>query len=266
VTSVVSELLGEAKKVGLSNRRLSESEIEATVSSDSATDGEGCDLQDLVNSIHDSVTNLFKLSIALRRATPHDRYFKKHGSELCNFNPHFDIDYIWHKLGQGNPPIPSWLIERLGRANTQRREYFKYRELHRTKLGYVPEVTEIVVQKENQKDSMVPVGTLNTEEEGASLHSGHESVDKSVTVLASTTASSYHETKDLGTTPDEFETMSLVSYATSLGSEESYELRIPPMPKGSDGGSPFECPYCYTIQTIKGKREWRYFSFRNIPP
>ena len=48
------------------------------------------------------------------------------------------------------------------------------------------------------------------------------------------------------------------SYATSAGEEDiENERRVPDPPTESANGTPFNCPYCYTIQRIKHFRNWK---------
>ena len=129
-----------------------------------------------------------------------------------------------------------WLAERLGKANTRRREFLNYCQNHRKKLAYVaPDAPDI----DDSSQSIFTVHTAPT---------------------SSTTASAFLERCGFQQ-PDlenvDFETQSFTSYSTSIANKTKDKLRIPPQPKESLDEKPFECPYCYTIQVVKGVRAWR---------
>jgi hypothetical protein len=206
------------------------------------------ELQELFAAAADSITSLFELSMVLRNATPHDRYAK--AASIGTYDSHFDIDYIWHKFGPyARPSLTNseWLVERLGRANTRRREYLKYCEKHRDRLAYIPLGPKLDETRKLSeiRQNLVPVNADAT-----------RSVFSSPSILAPTTASTYIE-KLTAPIAEEFETQSMTSYATSVENTEEGNLNIPPRPRESESEKPFECPYCYTIQVAKNDRAWR---------
>lgn len=59
--------------------------------------------------------------------------------------------------------------------------------------------------------------------------------------------------------------ISQTSYAPSIfTSNES--LSVPNPPKESADENPFECPYCYLVIKIKGKKDWARHVFRDLTP
>src|SRR5271154_4185589 len=94
------------------------------------------ELRDLLNTVGTLKKELFKLSIVLRNPTPFDRYAK--AKSIGTYDTQFDIDYVRNKSPYLLRLGAEWLIERLGKANTRRREFLKYCEKHREKLAYVP--------------------------------------------------------------------------------------------------------------------------------
>lgn len=207
------------------------------------------ELRDLLTAVANSITGLFKLSIILRNATPVDRYAKAASNGA--YDSHFDIDYVWHKYPylRRTDSTNEWLIERLGKANTRRREYLKYRETHRKRLAFVPAASKLEEISERYPDQHAPPASHIDD----SARSGFKS-DMSPSILASTTASAYVERIH----QEDYEIQSMTSFALSLGREEEGKLSIPPRPKGSENERPFECPYCCTIQVVKGERAWRW--------
>lgn len=83
------------------------------------------------------------------------------------------------------------------------------------------------------------------------------------TVLTQTTASEFFGgNAEFEVESDSGQTQT--SYATSVGIEGS--LSIPPLPKESQGGRPFECSYCFTIVSVKNSRSWRKHILRDLQP
>ncbi|KAK3361346.1 hypothetical protein B0T24DRAFT_685015 [Lasiosphaeria ovina] len=106
--------------------------------SDSSSSSDGADkhpvpkseLEQVTTDITEVVDCLLRLSVALRNPAPHDRFAR---SKLTDTSPYeaFDIEYVKSMLARHT--YDQDFIERLGKANSHRRLYFKYRESHRDK-------------------------------------------------------------------------------------------------------------------------------------
>lgn len=190
--------------------------------------------------------------MVLRRATPRDRYAK--AASVGTFNPQFDIDYVWHKFPYARQ-LGDWLINRLGKANCRRREFFKYCKEHRQKLG-TPASSKGGERKHLNK-SRGPREGLSVARFN-SLAKTLVSSEPSTSNPTPTTASDYIEDFTEPMQVEESDERSVTSYATSIMVQEHDGLAFPPRPKESASGRPFECPFCYEIQEIKSERAWRY--------
>jgi hypothetical protein len=207
------------------------------------------ELRDLLNAISNSITCLFKLSLVLRNPTPVDKYAK--AASIGTYDSHFDVDYVWHKYPylRRTDSSNEWLIERLGKANTRRREYFKYCEMHRKRLAFVPAVLKRDRVREEYSEQQ-SVSSPHMDDPPRTAYTS----DMSPSIQATTTASTYVERiKD----EEDYERQSTTSFATSLGHEKEGKLKMPPQPQGSENAQPFECKLCYTIQIVKGQSAWR---------
>jgi hypothetical protein len=198
------------------------------------------ELQELMAAISDFTTGLYRISMVLRKATPRDRYSK--AASAVAFLPDFDIDYVRNKF----PTANTWLIERLGKANARRREYFKYCETHRQSLGSVP-----------SEDTPAPSGPRQgtRRDETATRSEGHFSFVPSTS--ASTYIEQYQRPGSDNMMVNHAEEVSVKSYAKSIVFPGNEGLTLPPPPKESENGSPFECPYCYMIQEVDNDHVWR---------
>ena len=185
----------------------------------------------------------------IRSASSGDRFTK--AKSACTLDSHFDIDYVWHKCPHARSSH-AWLIEHLGKANTGRREYFRYWDEHHKKLSQSsPGRNEQNKVKTHPSSEESPLTVMNRPEP-----SSFSSTRPPSTSISPTTASTYVETT-LDDKTEEFEVASDTTIATSLGRPVEDELCIPSRPKAALNGKPFECPFCYTIQVARNERSWR---------
>ncbi|KAJ4344276.1 hypothetical protein N0V95_006190 [Ascochyta clinopodiicola] len=118
--------------------------------SDSSSDGtnstirshpETCtsELAQLLANIAETTTCLMRLSIAVRTPAPHDQFKASKHIDLAHFEA-YDIQHVRGKF----PHAQEFLITRLGRAISRRRQYLRYREEHHERLGQgLPEEDEL---------------------------------------------------------------------------------------------------------------------------
>ena len=127
-----------------------------------------------------------------------------------------------------HPKTEEQISQRLGHAITRRRQYFGYRERHHRKLAEgIQRTTTGSVMSETIATDFV---THNMEFEETSSNSG----------------------------------ISQTSYAPSL--IDGGRVTIPPPPRESVGGKPFECPYCFFLIDVKTARSWNRHIFKDIKP
>ena len=216
---------------------LSDSEDE-----DSETDEdviETSDLQELFAAMKAANTNLMKMSLVIRNSPSRDDYLK--AATRYPFDPRWDIGHVKEKHGSENRHS-DWLLERLGKAITRRRQYLKYREEHHGKLSR--DWTE-----EGPKDA--------------------EADDEPAKTIAVTEATKYVE-NEAPNQPQGSEGGgsfgSQTSYeATIVGESTDIRLTVPPPPAMAfpeqgiafTFGEPFQCPFCYTEQIVKDKAAWK---------
>ncbi|KAH6959362.1 hypothetical protein DER45DRAFT_259235 [Fusarium avenaceum] len=186
------------------------------------------ELSQILLSIGESINCLFRLSVSIHNPFPHDRLKKSSSTDASHFEP-FDIDHVRTKFAMASDTI----TERLGKANSRRRQYFKYRELHHERLA-----------------------------SGLDDSEGH--------IAESTVASSLPPGLSLGdpTAPElrEAETESAISdtsYATS-GTRPG-QRKIPAFPAGAQD-RPFECPFCFIMISAPSKHLWKKHVFSDLCP
>ncbi|KAM7187261.1 hypothetical protein V8F33_011352 [Rhypophila sp. PSN 637] len=185
---------------------------------------------------------LLRLSVTIRNPAPHDHFKSRTGSSISSLYEEWDIKHAREKF----PKAAGSIVERLGKASAQRRQYLKYREDHTNRLaeGLVSDTA--------------------TSEFGGSVR------EKATTIASS--IPSYLKEGEAGT-PSSSAKLAGFSDSESIASRTSYaassaqtgQLRVPPLPKES-GLGPFKCPYCCLILAVDSKREWKKHVHRDLRP
>lgn len=187
------------------------------------------ELQQLHEEVVNIVDCLYQLSMLIRKPAQHDMLIGSRMSDMAQFE-FYDKEHVRNL----HPKTEEHLGQRLGRAITRRRKYLSYRERHHRKLeigieaaqGIQRTTTGSVMSETIATDLQTP----NIDFEDTSSNSG----------------------------------MSQTSYAPSL--VDGGRATIPPPPRDSVGGKPFECPYCFYLIDIKSTRLWTRHIFKDIKP
>jgi hypothetical protein len=207
--------------------------------SDSGTSGDAggsdfqsdTELKQLSASIKNTVTCLFRLSMAIRDPAPNTQSRSFITVDKSYFQNH-DIQHVESKF----PQAAGFLTERLGRAISGRRQYLSYREEHHQKL--VKNVQKI------------------GHEEPRTEHTTNSTEASPMPVL---------DQAKVNTVMDDsfdFDTLSQTSYATSVNAT----IRAPPLPKEAKTKEHFECPLCYMIVSIHTTAGWKQHVYRDLHP
>jgi hypothetical protein len=216
----LKELL-DTPDVGI--EEFSESEEDATPESE---------MQSIYHALHDTISNLFDMSVVIRRPAQHDRFLGIKRSDAVFYEP-FDKQHVKSKY----PNADESILDRLGSAISQRRAILRYRERHHHKLAQ----------------------GLNT-----LLGDDAESTRLSETVATEFFDPSEEEVKDAWETNSQ-SAVSQTSYAeTILHCGDG--IALPPRPKESADGNLFECPFCFEITSVKSDVSWARHVFSDLMP
>jgi hypothetical protein len=172
--------------------------------------------------IQETVRSLLRLSMTIENPAPRDRYLTARSTDVTHFEG-YDIENVRSKL----PNAPRYIVDRLGRANSCRRQFLKYSEGHRVRL----------------KAGL-------SEEVGQHIHGDHQS-----TIASSLPDAMKVEPPILLTSPEKDDAVSITSVATSA--PESQGLKVPHFPESATYDEEFECPLCYCIICISGWDRWK---------
>ncbi|KAJ2989830.1 hypothetical protein NUW58_g3267 [Xylaria curta] len=178
---------------------------------------------EITADIEDIIGCLLRLSVSIRNPAPHDHFMASKFIDTSYFEE-YDVEHVKAKLRHVDPA----LAYRLGKAISQRRQYFKYRETHHQKLMAGLDLDSRRSEAGVQSTVASSIPTALKDSESSSLRLEEE------------------ETSNSGA--------SQTSYATS--GPDSGRLKIPPLPKQASDG-PFECPYCYMMISVSTVIQWK---------
>lgn len=183
------------------------------------------ELNQIRSHISGVIDCLMRLSVTISNPAPHDRFKSRAGGQI-GYYEQWDVQHVWEKF----PKIDQRLTQRLGKALTQRRKYFKYREDHhcRLKQGLDDEDDGASKVQATTLASSVPLHLKDTGHAGLQLNLGDNDDDRSE--------------------------LSATSYAPSTVHQS--ELRVPPIPKEYVEG-PFLCPFCFVFIMVENRYEWK---------
>jgi hypothetical protein len=209
----------------------------------------------LILLVSDTITGLFRLIVVIQSATPRNRWLKALASNKNAFDDFYDIAHVGHKFPRLNRDEVIWLKQRLGKANCQRRQYFRYCREHRERKGRDKDLTQAgEAASVSRKDEAFPLQKPTQTELGRkSQASGEKPPSTLDQTNASTLVVAQLEQGDNASDSGRTET----SFATSLGNREIPDRsQIPDLKEVCKDDHPFECPFCCTILTIKSQRKW----------
>lgn len=204
---------------------------------------------------------LLKTSMLIRNASLRDRFKTALQRTPVTFMDHFDINHTQEKYPKLANPSSQWLVRRLGRAITMRRQFLRYCREHQDSLG-CHDYTEGEPGRKSRA-SPEPPGTkkrtgghLPLGAGGGTSQAGFTDPGTKASTLAACQLDAIRdEPEDDG--------ISYTSAAHSDFAQEDTVLELPSLrtltkdnPKAE-----FECPFCHIIQKFKREKEWRYVPF-----
>lgn len=186
------------------------------------------ELTQIMMEIVDIIDCLLRLSISVQNPAPHDRFTAAKYTDT-SFYEAIDVEHVRAKYSAATEE----LLERLGKANSHRRQYFKYRDAHHQKLAWGLDQLETNLQAgQSTVASSIP------------LHL--KTIDASGEIASSFSVLQEDQRSDTG--------YSQTSYATSTTASE--RLRVPNIPEAHSRG-PFECPFCFMMISVSTTYAWK---------
>ncbi|KAF8418438.1 hypothetical protein EV426DRAFT_707586 [Tirmania nivea] len=253
-------------------------ELDDNVSDSGSAASSDSPLSDFVFKLDDIaniISCLYNLSAAMRQPVPQDRLRKYAAIDLSHYE-FFDNLHVLEKFPNAKP----FLIQRLGNANTQRRQYFRYRFLHYEKIAKgVEQVRPATSVPETLYTDLHAVhrdADLAQDDYITSRRATNDDAAAAITAaITSTTISIVPKGAVVRTQPtlDIIETESdggqtAISYGTTMETGKVNLLKVPDPPNADHvfHGNAFQCPYCYSLIIVRNSRAWQRHVFRDLRP
>ena len=254
---------------------------EQSAESDSSDSSSGDDslnskteLEQILSDIKNIITYLFELAIIVRDPTPIDRFKKAERNENENKSAYtsWDIQHVRDKFDSSKKDRllereSPFLVRRLGKANTRRRQLFDYYEKHNSKLrhgvdAFTPLIEPEVVNADDFRTD--PDRSLSIKTYAKGIPDEDEIIQRAPSTIAptlgtQTTVATFLDSNveaDLDDN-DADDGLSETSSAASEGQTDEGGLEIPEAPAGALENKAFECPYCYEIIRAPSTTKWR---------
>ncbi|KAI1417942.1 hypothetical protein F5Y13DRAFT_199073 [Hypoxylon sp. FL1857] len=192
------------------------------------------ELDQISADVAEVVDCLLRLSVSIRNPAPHDRLKASARIDASPYNAH-DISHVAETFRLADPK----LVERLGKANSRRRQFFMYRASHHA----------ILSESLNADSNNSVLGKLSTVASSIPQHLKDNQLGVKSDPIDE------DELSESGITQ--------TSYATTLGG--SGRPRAPALPAEASKG-PFECPFCYTMISVSSRRAWKKHIFADLRP
>lgn len=178
------------------------------------TKDEETELKQLINFVKNSISCLLRISVIIQNPGPHGRFSNADKVDL-SFHQKWDERHVSEKFTS----IPEWMVVRLGKANTWRRQFLENRKSHSGKI--------------KNPRSFFDDGTTAVQSVPPEVRSSDQLL---------------YPVDDDGNT--------VTSYAETVTNDNL--LLVPTMPDQAKEGSPFECPFCFKIiGGIHNRIQWK---------
>lgn len=196
----------------------------------------------LIDLMNECMKALFRTGILVRREVTYDRFQRALQRSRFTFPEQFDANYVEQKYPKLRGGAGRALATRLGRANAKRRQFIKYGRDHRTRLRLDMDAYQEI------EPSIKATPSVNLEAPTERLSS------KATTFVMS--AENWNSGFLEAPKEDEDDSASLLTASTTFDSERS--LKLVSLADIGPEGKHFECPLCFTLQSFRTERAWRY--------
>ncbi|KAL8962304.1 MAG: hypothetical protein Q9193_001271 [Seirophora villosa] len=220
--------------------------------------------QMLFSSILEAIASLLKLSMFIRRSTRGNKFAKS--SNAQKYETQYDINHVRDRYPSASRS--PHLVERLGKANAQRRQWLSYQRRHRDKLAMPAALddpgTSFGLNSAAGRVEDIPQTPTSQREALSGPSIWTEEHKHPYSILSSTKASTFYENDERPREVIGTETSETSCSETGYG-DVGFETNLMPQPPPESADqSPFECPYCFSIIAITGNSSWRKHVFADL--
>jgi hypothetical protein len=205
-----------------------------------AQDSPRTEISELWLMVEEIITSLMKVSVLVRKSTKRNRFQHAIRAAAKVASPSvpttWDVDHIRHK----HPKLERnrWLLDRVGEANTHRRQFLLYAQDHGRRVAF---------------DQSGDFGSKSL------FSRPTQALTQATTVVKDERISSALANLDDYEGNDDASTTSPTTYATGRDDDGSTtRLRIVPLITVCPKGKPGVCPYCQGMVLFTGRKLWRW--------
>lgn len=202
--------------------------------------------------LNDLVGSLLRLSLIIQSSSRRGKFARS--SREKPYDTKFDISHVLESF-----PFAAkyqFLIERLGKANAQRRQWLAYRRNHRERLSSFD--GSAVDQVDNAPSHQAtPEAFSHADISSVVSFSTRPSIEVTMTDNSTTATTFYEDLQAQFNQNAGDESASDLSFsASSVSGRDKVPLEIPCMPAEAGSGEPFECPFCLVIVVVSDLQSW----------
>ncbi|KAK4695715.1 hypothetical protein P7C71_g2080, partial [Lecanoromycetidae sp. Uapishka_2] len=201
----------------------------ATETSSGASSAPTTESHLLYHSILEAITSLLKLSMFIRRSARGNKFVRSSAAQ--KYETQYDIIHVRDRYPYASEN--TFLIERLGKANAQRRQWLSYKKRHRDKLALAvyPEIEDLSSEQIpfSEVDTSTDMHDHGEEEDLRPFAQVPELEPDLATTLSSTKASTFYQRDERERAISETD-VSETSYSESRYGDIGQETNLVPQP------------------------------------
>lgn len=222
-------------------------------------------------SLEAVVRRLFTISSMIAKSTTRDKFARAEVNCRLQSYESYDIAHVREKLKKGVSPdneteeavrispgtgdqADLWLADRLGRANTKRRQFLAYSQSHREALNKKIASSNTRSERPDEGEQSADIQFPDKASAGKSVCFSEGIKSSIARTKASTIADMDPNLFDYGND----DARSCTTVASSIIDAQAFSgLKVPLLSHYSEVGEHFICPLCQTSQRFNGQAAWR---------
>jgi len=180
---------------------------------------------------------------------------------MSNYRP-FDVAIV-RQLSGNESEIPNYLINRLGDANTTRRQLLEYYKRHHEKIA-APDFQSLPSERRPQSlqvDTKTDQPSVTQHRAPTENDTGNEESPRRAAEAPTAVTTVYNSFRDAadGRSVADYTDTSYAATESAVGNKgKAIWIQVPRIPKhkNSDEEDPIQCPYCFGFIEISGRASW----------
>lgn len=203
-------------------------------------------------SLDDTLRRLFHLSSLITKSSTRDKFARAELKCKLQMYEAYDIEHVREKVAHAGGQADEILLQRLGKANTSRRQFIAYSRKHNAELSHAAQERDML--SEQGLLERVYTNTDDRESNGQSVIRSEMTKKSAAPTKASTLGLVDPNAFDYGLD----DARSCTTVATSIVDGRAFSgLKVPELAQYAKPGEHFICPLCQVVQHFNGQSAWR---------